>query len=496
MAPGKNTGGAKKKQDSAAASRNKANVSKGKGKAPKVKARASASKSKSTGRTQATNSDGRHKRPIPLDEEGSSDDGTIRPTKRRKGAKAPNPHDYHAVREMPPARDHGASFARKSTALYTWGANPKLSLPSQLKTQPKKAERAVATTRKEKAAVYPTNSPQSGFQPGRGDLSSRMTSPKTPDDENAFPLMKLPIEIRRKIYKEILVVKDPIRVRQGWSAVYPRNRPMVETSILRACRQVRNEAVDVLYGDNTFLYLLRETAKLPATNILGENEIVVHHPLMADELPLSEYEGSSEDEYDEDDLLPAARSARDPEVEIDICRYGHKFRNLMIVAEPNRFDKGYLLSMANAIGVFRNLKPLRARVHTITIEITPIRQVDTGEISFLDFFEKTSEVMRALKGLPCQFIQVLVNTGGGNQECIRLNMKYAARIRRAKRGQEDIWKNDQVMQSYRSMKAGETQRSLEKLSVMVRDIWEGPNGRFVGSRAGDDESDEEDDWGF
>ncbi|KAK1966621.1 hypothetical protein LY78DRAFT_657081 [Colletotrichum sublineola] len=492
MASNKSTGVAKKKQNPAT-SRNKANPPKGKGNPPKVKAHASATKS--TGTLKAAISGGRHKRQISLDEEDNNDDGMMRPTKRRKGGKGPDPHDYYAIHETPPARDHGAAFARKSTALYTWGANPKPSFASQLEIQPKKAERTTALSRKGKSAVRPTNSPQSGFQPGRGNLSSRMTSPETQDNENAFPLMRLPVEIRQKIYREILVAKDPIRVRQGWSAVYPRNRPMVETSILRACRQVRNEAVDVLYGENTFLYLLRETAKSPATNILGENEIVVQHPLMVDE-PLSEYEGNSEDEYDEDDLLPAAQSTQDPEVEIDICRYGHKFRNLMIVAEPNRFDKGYLLSMANAIGIFRNLKPLRARVHTITIEITPIRQIDTGEISFLDFFEKTSEVIRALKGLPCQFIEVLVNTGGGNQERIRLNMKYAARIRRAKRGQEDIWSNDQVMQSYRSMKAGEAQRSLEKLSVMVRDIWEEPNGRFVGSRAGDDENGEEDDFDF
>ncbi|KAK2029688.1 hypothetical protein LX32DRAFT_718138 [Colletotrichum zoysiae] len=481
MASGKTNGVAKKTQNSAAASRNKANVSKGKSNAPKVKAHASAT---------------RHKRQVSPDEEGSNDDGKIRPAKRRKGGKGPDPYDYHAVREMPPARDHGASFARKSTAMYTWGANPKHAVPSQPKVLLKKAEKTAAIPRKAKTATRPTSSPQSGFQPGRGNLSPRMSSPETLDDKNAFHLMKLPIEIRRKIYKEILVVNDPIRVRQGWSAVYPRNRPMVETGILRVCRQVRNEAVDVLYGENTFLYLLRETAKLPATNMMGEDEIVVRHPLMADEPPLSEYEANSDDEYDEDELLPEARSARDPEVEIDICRYGHKFRKLMIVAEPNRFDKGYLLSMANAIGVFRNLKPLRARVHTITIEITPIRQVDTGEISFLDFFEKTSEVIRTLKGLPCQFIEVLVNTGGGNKERIQLNMKYAARIRRARRGQEDIWKNDQVMQSYRSMKAGEAQRSLEKLSTMIRDIWEEPNRRFVGSLAGDDESDEEDDWDF
>ncbi|KZL81612.1 hypothetical protein CI238_05102 [Colletotrichum incanum] len=495
MAPGKSTGVARKKQNSAAASRNRHNSSKSKGNVPKAKAHASTRESKSAGPPQATTIVGGHKRHITVAEEDSDDDGTIRPTKRRKGGKGPDPYDYHAVREAPPPRDYGASFARKSTARYTWGA-PSIhrSAQSQPKAQPKKSERKTGTSHnqgKGKEVVHSNNSLQSKPKAGHGSLSLSMAGPETPDDERPFPLMKLPIEIRQNIYKEILVVENPIRVRQGWSAVYPRNRPMVETSILRSCRQVRNEAVNVLYGEKTFLYLLRETAKLPETNTLGDNEIVVQHPLTADE-PVSEYEDNSEDEYDEDDLLPAARSNQGPEVEIDIRRYGHKFRKLMIVAEPNRTEKGYLLSMANAIGVFRNLKPIRPRVHTLSIEITPIHQIDTGEISFLEFFENTSEVVRALKGLPCQFIEILVNTGGGNQERIRLNMRYAASIRRAKRGQEDLWKNDQVMQSYRSMKAGEAQRNLERLSVMIREIWEEPNGRFVGLRGCDDEGDEED----
>ncbi|KAJ0162830.1 hypothetical protein CTA2_3952 [Colletotrichum tanaceti] len=507
MAPTKKTGVAKKQQVSATGSRGKTNLPKsktnapkGKTNAPKGKARDLVKNPKSAVPTQPQDTIvvGGQKRHVIAVENDSSDEGTIRPLKRRKGGKGPYPHDDYAVLEAPPRprSGYGAQFAMKSTAHYTWGApiqSPPLSRP---KSQEKESEaKTVASLVKERGKKMSRSKKPSQPKPNRGSggLLSMSAGLESQNGKKQFLFMKLPIEIRQKIYKEILVANNPIRVRQGWSAVYPRNRPLVETDILRVCRQVRNEAVNVLYGENTFLYLLREAAMRPATNSLGENEIVVQHPLLAEE-HLSDYGGNSEDEYDDDDVLPMEGSIRDSEIEIDIRRYGHKFRKLMIVAEPNRTEKGYLLSMANAINVFRNLKPIRPRVHTLTIEITPIRDIHTGEISFLDFFEKTSDVTRALKGLPCQFIEILVNTGGGNQERIRLNMKYAANIRRAKRGQEDVWENDLVMQSYRSTQAGKAQHSLDRLSVMIKEVWEGPNGRFVSGLNSDESDDEDNDY--
>ncbi|KAK6220043.1 hypothetical protein QIS74_05545 [Colletotrichum tabaci] len=504
MAPNKKTRVAKKQQTSATGSRTKVNLPKGKANTPKIRTNVSKgkaadlaknSKSAAPPQPQDTIVVGGQKRHVIAVEDDNSDEGTIRPPKRRKGGKGPDPHDSYAVREAPP-RPLSGQFARKSTAHYTWGASFQSPPLSRFKAQEKQSEaNAVVPLVNENGKKIGRRKNPSQLRPSRGSggLLSMSAGQKSLNGKNHFLFMNLPLEIRQKIYKEILVAKNPIRVRQGWSAVYPRNRPLVETDILRVCRQVRNEAVNVLYGENTFLYLLRETAMLPATNSLGENEIVVQHPLLAEE-HLSEYGGNSEDEYDGADLLPMARSMRDSEIEIDIRRYGHKFRKLMIVAEPNRTEKGYLLSMANAINVFRNLKPIRPRVHTLTIEITPIRDIHTGEISFLDFFEKTSEVVRALRGLPCQFIEILINTGGGNQERIRLNMKYAANIRRAKRGQEDAWENDRVMQSYRSAQAGEAQQSLDSLSVMIQEVWEGPNGRFVGGLNSDESDNELEDY--
>ncbi|KAK1502353.1 hypothetical protein CTAM01_05166 [Colletotrichum tamarilloi] len=495
----------------------------------KQKKRASAKKSNTPKPAETSIVIAGHKRSIVVVEEDSNDDGTIQPSKRRRTGGNTNAHDYHAVRERPPPRDYGATFARKSTAHFTWGAllmSPPLQ-PQSSRSAPK--NKSTIPRNKGKEVVRPRSWQA---RPSSGRYSGILSRTATPESElepqpksRTCPFLRIPLEIREDIYKYILVADEPIRVHQGWSAVYPRNRVGIRTELIRTCRQVRKEALNTLYGENTFLYLLRDAAELPALNAQGENEIVVQHPLATDNDALSDYEADSADEYsDEDDVVTNRPSSSSfladghTAADIDIRRFGHKFRKLMIVAEANRANAPYRLSMANAINVFRGLRPIRPRIHTLTIDITPQRDPRTGDVSFLDFFERSSEVVRTLRGLPCQFIEILVNTGvsvgsssggdgdgsggdGGDspgkgqlgQEKIVLNMKYAANIRRAKRGEKDLWRDDRVMQSYRSAKAGEAQKKLDSLPAAIRKIWEATNGQFK-RRQQDEFGDDEEDY--
>ncbi|KAK7456307.1 hypothetical protein CaCOL14_004351 [Colletotrichum acutatum] len=497
----------------------------------KQKLRASAKKAKTPKPAETTIVIAGHKRSIVVVEEDSNDDGTIQPSKRRRTGGNTNPHDYHTVRERPPPRDYGATFARKSTAHFTWGS-PLMAPPLQSQSsRPDPKSKSTITCNKGKEVVRPGSwqaRPKSGRYSG---ILSRTATPESETEpqpkSRTCPFLRIPLEIREDIYKYILVADEPIRVHQGWSAVYPRNRVGIRTDLIRTCRQVRKEALNTLYGENTFLYLLRDAAELPALNAQGENEIVVQHPLATDNDALSDYEADSADEYSdgEDEVTNGPSSSLadgHTAADIDIRRFGHKFRKLMIVAEANRANAPYRLSMANAIDVFRGLRPIRPRIHTLTIDITPQRDPRTGDVSFLDFFERSSEVVRTLRGLPCQFIEILVNTGvsvggGGDghddgngsdnpgkrqgQEKIVLNMKYAANIRRAKRGENDLWRDDRVMQSYRSAKAGEAQKKLDSLPAAIRKIWEASNGQFKRRRRdeefGDDDEDDDycyEDW--
>lgn len=447
-------------------------------------------------------------------DESDDDEGTNqppkRPAKKKRARGSGYEYDDMVPREMPPPRNFGATFAAKSTAHFTWGA-PSNARPSVQRQMEVDREPASGSKEKGKQAASPSGgkgkgkrvaSPSTNKSKGKQvgfsnddtaviDLTSGVDAFRTITIEESIEdtgsdFLRLPIEIRNKIYQLILVAHHPIRVQQGWSTVYPRTRPRVTTSILRVSKMVRREATNVLYGDNTFLYLLRETASPPR-----DNEIVVQHPLAAAENPLSEHQDSDDDEYNCDEL--AVGFNHNADVDIDIPRVGHKFRHIVIVAEPNRSEIGYLHSMANAINVFRQLKPIRPRIHTITIEITPTRDADTGDVTFVNFFEKTSAVMKALRGLPCQYIKVVVKTGQ-EEKSFTINMTHAATLRRTRRGESDIWKGDYVVQMNRHARAGEAQENLERLPADIRDFFESHNPQDEdsdGAEYGDDDDDDD-----
>jgi len=72
----------------------------------------------------------------------------------------------------------------------------------------------------------------------------------------------IPIELRRHIYQYCLVSPDPIIVRHLLGNTYTSNRapPQLHTNILRVSKQITNEAMEVLYGSNTFLLFLESGA--------------------------------------------------------------------------------------------------------------------------------------------------------------------------------------------------------------------------------------------
>src|SRR6267378_3922920 len=66
--------------------------------------------------------------------------------------------------------------------------------------------------------------------------------------DTTFPLMKLPLEIRNRVYRELLLSENSLRMVDLESADINGLHPV----ILRTCRQVYNEATKVLYEENEF----------------------------------------------------------------------------------------------------------------------------------------------------------------------------------------------------------------------------------------------------
>ena len=72
-----------------------------------------------------------------------------------------------------------------------------------------------------------------------------------PQIENSqSPLFSLPTEIRLEVYRNLLVWPPPIRPKGFYGS--RRIVPELEPSILRTCRQIRDEALPLLYSENVF----------------------------------------------------------------------------------------------------------------------------------------------------------------------------------------------------------------------------------------------------
>ncbi|KAI1438769.1 hypothetical protein GGR50DRAFT_637752 [Xylaria sp. CBS 124048] len=69
---------------------------------------------------------------------------------------------------------------------------------------------------------------------------------------------KLHIETRDQILRYLLVWPHEIPVFHGWSLVYPRKRPSLHPPILCTCKKLRDQGLKILFGENTFVYNLRD----------------------------------------------------------------------------------------------------------------------------------------------------------------------------------------------------------------------------------------------
>lgn len=91
-------------------------------------------------------------------------------------------------------------------------------------------------------------------------FNSKMSAPA---NSKPFPFLKLPVELRRKVYSELLVVEETILLFS--------DRPSLSSQILQTCHLVHDEGVKVLYGDNAFD--LRRLSDSALKNKIGAHNV-------------------------------------------------------------------------------------------------------------------------------------------------------------------------------------------------------------------------------
>ena len=82
-------------------------------------------------------------------------------------------------------------------------------------------------------------------------------------DNSTCSLMKLPYELRLRIYEYFLLADSEITI----ADTRPRFKGHLETQLLRTCQLIYNEAADVLYGSNVFETLLHQNGRLATRHL-------------------------------------------------------------------------------------------------------------------------------------------------------------------------------------------------------------------------------------
>ncbi|CZT02518.1 hypothetical protein WAI453_002071 [Rhynchosporium graminicola] len=79
---------------------------------------------------------------------------------------------------------------------------------------------------------------------------------------DSTPILRIPLEIRERIYGYLLVYPDPIMVKDDWRSV--ERNSFVDHSLMLGCKQFAFEASSFVYRNNTFRSLVRVSSSNPA----------------------------------------------------------------------------------------------------------------------------------------------------------------------------------------------------------------------------------------
>ncbi|XXG99774.1 hypothetical protein Hte_006115 [Hypoxylon texense] len=191
-------------------------------------------------------------------------------------------------------------------------------------------------------------------------------------------LGKLPTEIRDKILRYLLVSTRDIKVFNGWSIVYPRSKPNLDVSILSTCKVLHLQGVRIMFGENTFLYDIRDI-------IQGT-------------------------------LSPTSMSVVYGGCLVPIDVYGHLIRHIKIHIDPNRLLIKNADTFTKAIQKFLPNHGLvePANIHTLTLEIPAKIKQQPGTMNVWDLFG--SDVRDTLAKLNIQFIRIIATKLEDNWE--------------------------------------------------------------------------------
>jgi hypothetical protein len=311
-------------------------------------------------------------------------------------------------------------------------------------------------------------------------------------------LTDLPALARDEIYRHLLLAASPIRVHGSWELVFRNQNLNLLSRVLCLSKQIHQEAARILYGENTFLYLLRDGPSL-VTNVLQ----IAHD----DSLDPANDAEESESDWGTNNAPPRSRRRRRhgrrpaEKQDINVQAYKSYFRLIAIEAEHNRFLQETKDRLAKAIRVFAVPDDAESQpeqsiwLRSLTIRVAPMweRQLGhRGSFTFVDFFDKDSDIMAAIRSVPSASLVVKLLTWDSSSQVrtgrvSRSQASAAAAATQLKKGvsimldmrpyhrynqngevaEGDTWENDAAMQWERKRKHGVLVERLAGLQSLI-----------------------------
>ncbi|CAH0053291.1 unnamed protein product [Clonostachys solani] len=344
----------------------------------------------------------------------------------------------------------------------------------------------------------------------------------------AFPerihrVFPIPLEIREMIYRYLVRSNKPIAVFDGWKRVYKHgntrqtgpaftDRPSLVINVLILNRWIYPEAARILYSENTFLYRLRDPPTIcpPPVNL----DALVAFDSSSSVTGSLEGDDPNDGDYQEHNPQNSTRRARSrrkkkelDEPCINVGKFHHLFRHIIIEAEHNRYGDDTLRSMREALEILSNPPPvdkdslplypsiaasklskkkqksgrkakhgvrreeprpptvITPNIMTLVIKIRPSR-LQNG-FTFVNFFDKKSPILQAIQNLLPQklYVKAMMGqfTNRRNGVNFSINFRHQRIVDLVAAGEPDMWVRDKEMVIRRRHKAAESLRKLEDL---------------------------------
>ncbi|KAI0119358.1 hypothetical protein F4814DRAFT_458665 [Daldinia grandis] len=222
-------------------------------------------------------------------------------------------------------------------------------------------------------------------------------------------LGRLPIEIRDEILRYMLVSPRDIAVFKGWTRVYGRRGPKLDLAILYTCRVLWLEGLRILFGENTFLYNIRDPP-----DYLETTGKVMGRVFLKDKIPFD--------------------------------KYGHLMRHIKINVPLNRLNGVVIGNFCHAIRKFVPghglAKP--AHLHTLTLKIPAVQVRDMGFAGWFDdpnevpatrLFNHFTTTRESLMLLNVQYLRILATDSDANLYENTIDLRYHYMQKQAQEGE-------------------------------------------------------------